>query len=225
MKFHVAHRTRYRYSNPVFLEPHTFRLMPRGGGSQRVTSYDIQLNPIPAGITETLDAENNAVHFAWWEDLVPELIIDSSFEVETLRRNPFDFILTDLSLATLPIVYPDSLLQALSPYCHARNADRSIYSYARAAAQEVEWQTLPFLTTLNRKLYNHIDHGVREDGPAQKAEVTLASRRGACRDVAVLFVEACRSVGLAARFVSNPEPPELESAKDFAIDSVIGYAW
>jgi transglutaminase-like putative cysteine protease len=41
---------------------------------------------------------------------------------------------------------------------------------------------------------------------------TLAGRSGACRDTAMLYVEACRSQGLAARFVSGysmHHPPEV----------------
>lgn len=215
MKFSVSHVTHYRYDRPVFLEPHTLRLMPRSGGSQRVLSYSLRLSPRPAGVTEILDAENNASHYAWFEESADELVVNSSFEVETLRTNPFDFILADLTLATLPIVYPDSLLQTLTPYFHARTADRSVYAYARAVAQEVEWQTVPFLSALNRKLYTHIDHNVREEGAAQAASETLAVRRGACRDVAVLFIEACRSMGLAARFISGYELTESQKSRVF----------
>ena len=32
---------------------------------------------------------------------------------------------------------------------------------------------------------------------------TFASKRGACRDLAVLFMDACRSLGIASRFVSG----------------------
>lgn len=215
MRFRVQHTTTYRYSEPIFLEPHTFRLLPRGGGSQRVHAYALNLRPYPAGVTETLDAENNAVHYAWFEEQTDRLVVESSFEVQTLRINPFDFILSDLALATMPVVYPDNLLETLYPYCHARQADRSVYSLARATAQEVEWQTVPFLSALTRKLYQHIEHCVREEGPALPAAETLRLQKGACRDVAMLFVEACRTMGIAARFVSGYELGAIRQDRAF----------
>jgi transglutaminase-like putative cysteine protease len=205
MRFAVHHVTQYRYSQAVFLEPHLFRLCPRGGGGQRVTQYALHIDPPPAGLSESLDAENNGVYLAWFEDLTSHLTVNSSFEVETHRTNPFDFILTDLAMATLPPAYPEPERAALAPYVAAQNKDRSVYSFAKAAAQEVEWQTVPFLTALNRKLHTHLEHTTREDGEPQSADMTLAIRSGACRDAAVVFIEACRAMGLAARFVSGYE--------------------
>jgi transglutaminase-like putative cysteine protease len=43
----------------------------------------------------------------------------------------------------------------------------------------------------------------RLDGAPLTPEQTLAGRSGACRDTAMLYVVACRSQGLAARFVSG----------------------
>ncbi|MGB7934938.1 MAG: transglutaminase-like domain-containing protein [Gammaproteobacteria bacterium] len=40
-------------------------------------------------------------------------------------------------------------------------------------------------------------------GPPQPPEVTLDRGRGACRDLAVLFITMCRLQGIAARFVSG----------------------
>ena len=203
MRFSVRHVTRYLYSAPVFLEPHTFRLCPRGSGAQRILSFSLTVDPAPEGVSESLDAGNNAVHQVWFHNVTSHLSVTSAFEVETLRTNPYDFLLPDLEMATLPVVYPEHDQATLAPFCTPRSKDRAVYAFARAAAQEVEWQTIPFLTALNRKLYTYCEPTVREEGDAQLPEVTLATRSGACRDVAVVFIEACRCLGLAARFVSG----------------------
>lgn len=44
---------------------------------------------------------------------------------------------------------------------------------------------------------------VREAEGVQSPATTLASGSGSCRDFAALFIEACRYLGLAARFVSG----------------------
>jgi len=51
-----------------------------------------------------------------------------------------------------------------------------------------------------------------------RGQDTLANREGSCRDMAVLYIEACRHVGIASRFVSGyverrppGEPRELHA--------------
>ena len=46
-------------------------------------------------------------------------------------------------------------------------------------------------------------HEIRAEGAAWSPERTLVAGGGACRDVTALFMAACRSVGIAARFVSG----------------------
>ena len=60
MRISVSHSTVYRYDNPVFLEPHTFRLRPRQDGVQRLLRYTLEISPAPAGQTECLDQDGNA---------------------------------------------------------------------------------------------------------------------------------------------------------------------
>ena len=55
----------------------------------------------------------------------------------------------------------------------------------------------------------------RHTGPAWPASRTLRERIGSCRDLAMLMVEACRSIGIPSRFVSgyhfeDPLPSELD---------------
>ena len=48
-----------------------------------------------------------------------------------------------------------------------------------------------------------MDRHIRVEGPAQRPAETLALRRGACRDITVLFLAACRTLGIPGRFVSG----------------------
>ncbi|MBM3737966.1 MAG: transglutaminase family protein [Acidobacteria bacterium] len=205
MKFRVSHQTHYTYSEPVELQPHIFRMLPRGNGSQRVTGFELRLDPAPAGFSEGLDAANNGVHYAWWESLTTRLSAYSSFEVETLRANPYDFLLPDPAFACLPATYPDPVRTTLAPYCVSREPNGAAHALAKSIAQETSWDTLAFLSAFNRRLYRIIEHITRDEGAPLTAEATLQARRGACRDTAVVFIEGCRAMGLAARFVSGYE--------------------
>jgi transglutaminase-like putative cysteine protease len=48
-----------------------------------------------------------------------------------------------------------------------------------------------------------MDRRVRVEGAAQSPVTTLTTRSGACRDLTVLFLAVCRSLGMASRFVSG----------------------
>jgi transglutaminase-like putative cysteine protease len=63
--------------------------------------------------------------------------------------------------------------------------------------------TTDVLMHLADTIHHHFHHIGRPDGEPMGAAETLASRTGACRDTAMLYVQACRSLGLAARFVSG----------------------
>ena len=47
MRFEIVHETEYRYSEPVFLEPHLLRIRPRSDWSQRLIRFDLQISPQP----------------------------------------------------------------------------------------------------------------------------------------------------------------------------------
>jgi transglutaminase-like putative cysteine protease len=191
MRISVSHTTLYRYDTPVFLEPHTFRLRPRHDAAQRLLEFSLNISPAPAGQSWCLDPEGNVVLEAWFREPVQELSVMSAFQVETLRENPFDF------LARAELTRQER--SALLPYGGAVSAE--VEAFARA----VGGSALSFLTELNRRIYEEFAHTVREEGMAEPAEATLRSRSGTCRDLAVLFCEACRSRGIPARFVSGYE--------------------
>ena len=204
MKITVTHSTRYRYDFPVCLEPHIFRLRPRENGSQRLLEFDLRITPAPAGTTECLDQDGSLALNAWFDAPTSELSVLSRFTVEMLRENPFDYILAGDSLR-LPLWYLEPVCAALAPYRNDQKVADSVRQYAQAAAAGSQWSTLSFLTTLSRQIHHTFRQVIRLDGPPWKSDQTLSSQEGSCRDLAVLFCDACRVMGIAARFVSGYE--------------------
>jgi transglutaminase-like putative cysteine protease len=56
---------------------------------------------------------------------------------------------------------------------------------------------------LNQSLFESLSYRCRENGETQDTVTTLQSGQGACRDHAVALIDICRTLGLAARFVSG----------------------
>lgn len=203
MLFHIKHTTRYRYSKAVFCEPFTLRLRPREDGSQRLIRYQLSLDPAAAGSSEYLDVEGNTATQCWFNSPTCTLLITTNCVVETLRSNPFDYLL-ESGVVELPFPYRPEISAALAPYQKPEHPpDSEVAKFANEILTGAERQTIVFLTKLSGWIAGGFSRQIRPDGDPLPADVTLANRAGSCRDLAVLFIEACRSVGLAARFVSG----------------------
>jgi transglutaminase-like putative cysteine protease len=204
MRINVTHSTVYRYDFPVYLEPHIFRLRPRENSAQRLLAFDIHITPTPAGTTECLDQDGSLALNAWFNAPTRELSVLSRFTVEMLRTNPFDYILAGDSL-NLPLRYVEPLCAALTPYRNDAHVAESVNQFAKWTAAGAQWNTLSFLTALSRQIFQTCRQVVRPEGPPWPSDRTLSSQEGSCRDLAVLFCDASRVMGIAARFVSGYE--------------------
>ena len=204
MKINVMHSTRYRYDFPVYLEPHILRLRPRVSNAQRLLAFDIQIAPMPAGTTECLDQDGNLALNAWFDAPTQELSVLSRSTVELLRENPFDYVLSVEAL-NLPLRYAPPLCAALDSYRQDHQVAESVKRFAQSVADGVQWNTLWFLTALSRQIFQTYRQVVRPDGPPWPSEQTFRLLEGSCRDLAALFCDACRVLGIAARFVSGYE--------------------
>ncbi|MFO0901155.1 MAG: transglutaminase family protein [Pirellulales bacterium] len=202
MLFHLKHVTRFSYSKPVFCEPLTLRLRPREDAGQRLLRFQMQVEPVEAGSGTMIDLDGNSTTQLWFSEMTLSLAITTTALVETLRTNPYDFLLQPEALR-LPLTYPDVMRQQLAPYLMTGPIDPSVAGYARRAADMARGDTVTTLSRLAAGMYESFRRHIREEGHAWPAAETLASRTGSCRDLAVLFNECCRSLGLAARFVSG----------------------
>ncbi|MFS8880557.1 transglutaminase family protein [Synechococcus sp. H55.11] len=201
MQIQIRHFIEYRYSCPVQLEPHTVRLRPRCNGIQALLAFDLQVDPRPAGQSELVDLDGNAAVQLWFGDPTEHLRVQTQSTVVTLRRNPFDYLLCDWA-THLPINYPSTLAAQLQPYL-ATQADAGIQSLAWELWDQVQGETTAFLPALNQRIYSECRHILREKGDPWPAGLTWQRKTGACRDLTLVFMEVCRTVGLAARFVSG----------------------
>lgn len=202
MQFDIRHVTTYRYSRPVHLGPHILRLIPRGDGNQRLLDYCCTVTPEPAVQSNVLDAEGNRTARLWFAGTTNELCIASTSRVETLLKNPCDY-LVDSPATGLPMHYEQNEASLLAPCRHLGSPAAPVVALADRLAAETGRDTLAFPSALNEFLYKEIAREIRAEGAAQSPEYTLRHRRGACRDLAVLFIAVCRLQGIAARFVSG----------------------
>jgi transglutaminase-like putative cysteine protease len=205
MNFTVKHTSRYTYSKPVSLQPHIIRLQPRCDGTVRLARFETQIEPNPISLSPCLDIEGNSVLHAWFRDTTTQLTIQTSFDVETLRSNPFDYLLT-AAAETLPIAYEDELKGSLATYLLRSQEEHTVADFSRSIAEAAGGRTLAFLDALNSEIYKTCPISIRETGAPFLPAYVLEHRSGSCRDVAMLFIDACRAAGIAARFVSGYRP-------------------
>ncbi len=187
MRFSVRHDTFYRYSAPVRLGDHVLRLTPSG-----VTQLDhsLEITPAPDWREDRLSFHGTPETIVGFSKETKVLHVVSKFTCETvLPPEPLD-------LPPLPWDFPDMALYL------DRDVPPSVAAFAQGLLVEAG-STLPFLLLLTETLYQRTHRHIRPTGYAQSAEETLETGRGACRDLAVLFIAACRSLGIPARFVSG----------------------
>ena len=181
--------------------------------SPRPVRPDDRAQAARRGLTiATRDAEDNALDWAWFPpDLTaPRLEFRSEFMVETLDTNPFDFFLKPSAL-TFPFAYDAAERYALAPCLTApRGTDEpQLRAWLAHHLPAPPPDTVAFLAALNTTVRQALAYTRRDEPGIQTPTETLALRSGSCRDYAVFFIALCRTLGLAARFVSGylHEPP------------------
>jgi transglutaminase-like putative cysteine protease len=205
--FQISHSITYEYSQPVTLLPHKLRLRPQSSGQQSVAQFVLQISPTPLKMVDVRDLDGNDILKLWFEAVpVQKLQIQSQVQVISHLSAPFDYLLEPWAVK-LPIDYPHFVWQRLQPYLQGYLGG-AIDPVATQLGAEIwsEHQGISdFLNALNQQIYQSCEYLLRIDGLPWPPGVTWSKRSGSCRDLAVLFIEVCRSVGVAARFVSGYE--------------------
>jgi transglutaminase-like putative cysteine protease len=200
--FFIRHDSLYRYDVPVQLGEHLVRLTPRPG-SVRIAAHRITVEPEALGTSHETDAFGNAIVRLNFGGSTQRLRVLSEIELETML--PPELFPMGQRLPLTPgwdmgAAWPSTAerLRYLGDAIHPQ-----VVAFASGLAAEVGHEPIAFLDHLAGTLFLRLERGIRPTGEARAAHETLALGSGACRDLTVVFLDACRSQGLPSRFVSG----------------------
>jgi transglutaminase-like putative cysteine protease len=199
----IEHTNIYRYGRPVELTTHRLMLRPLEGHQIQIRSEHLEIQPAHQ-LRWKHDVFDNSIALVDFTEKARELTISSRYVVEQFNLNPFDFILESYT-NELPFDYQSDEARDLAPFLKTspRNMP-AIQEWLRPFLDaKGRAPTLEFLIALNQSVPTHFTYARREEPGVQAPVETLGSRSGSCRDFALLFMEAARQMGLAARYVSG----------------------
>lgn len=203
MNLKVKHKLHYEYNNPVTLSPHTLYLYPKSYPHQQVVHYDLTVSPAPSKVVRNVDVEGNVQQILFFTAPTQLLIVQAEMILRSDEFNVFDFVLFPFETQNIPFQYHTDVYKYLTPYLNRTDVTPYIEQFARKIAADADWKTIPFLVELSRYINTHFSYQLRKHGDAYPPESTLTSQSGSCRDYSRFFIAVCRSLGIAARFVSG----------------------
>ena len=203
----IHHRTIYRYRTPTAFGPHRLVLRPRESHALRLYEYELAIAPT-AVVTWAHDVAGNSVATASFSEPSDTLTIDSTatlaldvdrwpvFDIAASAQR-FPFLLSEDEMTDLGALRLQAYLDCAGRVCDW--AKRFVAGPGPGGGTD----TLSLLKDISAGIAAQIAYETRDDDGAQSPDETLARGRGSCRDFAVLFVDAVRSLGFGARIVSG----------------------
>ena len=201
----VRHVTTYRYKQPVSFGEHRMMLRPRDSYDQRLIEAKLVIHPEPAALNWMHDPFGNCVAIARFSGRAAELTFDSTIRLDHERNNALEFELEDYA-REYPFSYsseevPDLLRTIERQYLDRdRDVDRWAHQFLK---KQGATGTRELLAAMTHAIHERFTYVSRAEVGTQDPAVTLKLGSGSCRDFALLMMEAVRSLGLAARFVSG----------------------
>lgn len=204
MLLNIEHTTTYRYVRPVRFGPHRLTVLPLGGHDINLRRFELEIS-IPHRLRWIRDAFDNSVAVAEFQEPAAELRLRMTCQIEQLVSDPFDFLLEPEAL-TIPFEYQPERLPAVASYLQCQHPEdgEPIRQWIRPFLDaEGRAGTTSFFAAVAKAMPLSFQYQVREEPGVQSPATTLRRRSGSCRDFALLFMEAARLMGVAARYVSG----------------------
>ena len=220
-RLNIRHSTVYRYRRPVTFGEHRAMFRPRDSHDLRVLDARLVLSP-PGDVRWIHDVFSNSIALITFDEPADELRFDSVIEIEHYGLSDPEMMLREYA-ASYPFRYDNDQMPDLLPtlQCHYPDPDGAIGAWARQFLDQAE-------STNTEELLIRITRAIKEQFVYQEPAIhgtqapteTLSLGSGTCRDFALFMIEAVRSLGLAARFVTgylydpalDGEAPALEGA-------------
>ncbi len=203
-RIRITHLTEYHYAQPVTFGPHRILVRPREGHDVHIESSKFRISP-EANVRWLRDMVGNSIANVTFSAPSHVLSIYSEVVVANYQENPLDFVI-DPSAISYPFRYAMDEQPELIPY--------RLSAYPNEGAELQDWLgqfyqpgqlvgTFDLLSNLNQGIHRRFTYRKREEPGVQSPAQTLGLGTGSCRDFAALMMEAARTWGFGARFVSG----------------------
>jgi transglutaminase-like putative cysteine protease len=222
----VVHRTVYRYANPVSFGEHRMMMRPRDSHDLKLLDTSLVLRPA-ASVHWLHDVFGNSVAIARFHESADELFLESMFKAEHYPLPQEAVSLSDYA-RNYPFSYDQSEVPDLGRTLerHYPDPERHVDTWARGFVDQGS-ETLGVLTAMTRAIHDTLFYNPRDEMGTQHPVTTLLGGTGTCRDFALLLMEAARSLGFAARFVSGYlyDESRIYGGQDTVVGSGATHAW
>jgi transglutaminase-like putative cysteine protease len=200
----VVHTTEYRYARPVRLTAHRLMLRPRDSHDLSLLDATLSLSPPGVMTRWAHDVFGNSIAYVEFGPRETDLLrIISRLDLE---HYPLALdVPLDPAAETYPFAYAEIEAPDLAPDLERLHPDPTgiVDQWAARFVSPEGTRTMDMLRAMTSTIKAEFAYLARDEEGTQPPLVTLASGAGACRDLALLMIEAARSLGLAARFISG----------------------
>jgi transglutaminase-like putative cysteine protease len=176
---------------------------PRESHDLRLIKARLQITPQPAHLRFLHDVFDNSVGVATFDGSTADLRFESIVTLEHFETNVPDYPLEEFA-ERYPFSYsPDELPNLARALVHHYPSEDVKDWVRKFLDPSGSTGTMTLLRRMTLAIKEEFAYVRRSEKGVQNPTETLKSRRGSCRDFAVLMMEGARSLGLAARFVSG----------------------
>ncbi len=199
----ITHATTYRYGAAVALGPHRLMLRPRETRNLRLLAFDLDITPT-APVDWSHDVAGNAIAWVNMRGVTDTLSIRSRATVD-MTAPLWPVFAIAASAAQYPFAYGADDATDLGALVQPQyvDPDARLAAWVAQIVMARPTDTLALLTDISNGITAQIAYQARETEGTQGPLDTLDRGWGSCRDFAVLFAEAARTLGLGARLVSG----------------------
>jgi transglutaminase-like putative cysteine protease len=199
----VHHSSVYCYHEPVGLGEHRMMFRPRESYDLRLIQTKLVITAKPAEVRWLQDPFDNSVAVVTFAGTTSELRFESTVTLEHVETTLPEYPLEEYA-RRYPFRYSDEDFPNLTGALARRYPGESVPPWALQFLDPAAGPpTMKMLRAITRGIREQFTYIRRAEKGVQTPDETLRSRRGSCRNFAVLMMEAVRSLGVAARFVSG----------------------
>ncbi len=223
----VKHTTTYTYRREVKFGEHRLIFRPRDSHDLRLLDSALTIEP-QAKLRWLYDVFGNSVAVATFDKPSDILRLESQIVIDRYPLTGIEFPIEQFA-RKIPFSYPASEVPDLGRTIerHYPDPERVVTEWTRNFLENSgSSDTETFLRTVNAAIRSDFTYMERWEPGVQTPVETLKSRSGSCRDYALFMMEAVRSVGLAARFVSGYlYDPALDGQNSDVMGAGATHAW